>query len=156
MACNCKVVWKNNRIFDGFDKSGRLVNIDASAMYGGDDTAPSPMDLLAIGLSGCTGIVMTIAMEDMNIAMDSLQVHGSGERSANEPGEYVQLGVCFEAKGADITHEIMQKAICDYVILKAPVYATLSKSCPISVDYMLEGKTFRYDAHSDSFNELNK
>ena len=44
------------------------------------------MDLLLMGLSGCTGIVMTIAMEDMEAGLESLEIRAEGTRS-EDPGE---------------------------------------------------------------------
>lgn len=154
MSCTCKAVWKKNRIFDGFDKNGRLVNIDASAMYGGDDTAPSPMDFLILGLSGCTGIVFTIAMEHLGVVLQSLEVHGEGCRAEQEPGEYLSMGVFFNVEGDGINHDIIRKAITEFVIPKAPVFCTLGKSCPIRIGYMHDGGTYEYHPDSATFAEL--
>ncbi|MGE4292568.1 MAG: OsmC family protein [Desulfovibrio sp.] len=130
------------------------MNLDASAMYGGTDTAPSPMDLLIIGLSGCTGIVMTIAMEQLGIELDSLEVFANGDRAEQDPGEYSKMCVQFDARGNGITHEIMQKAIIEFVIPKAPVLCTLGKSCTICIGYLLDGNAYQYIPESNSFSEL--
>ncbi len=154
MSCTCNLVWKGKRIFDGFDKSGRLVNIDASAMYGGTDTAPSPMDLLLIGLSGCTGIVMTIAMEHYGVELESLNISAQGSRSETGPGEYADMRVHFDAKGKGVSHETMRNAIREFILPKAPVLCTLSKGCPVTLGYRLDGATYECAAGSDGFTEV--
>lgn len=154
MSCTCNVIWKEKRIFDGFDKSGRLVNLDASATYGGTDTAPSPMDLLLIGLCGCTGIVMTIAMEQFGVDLQSLEIHGAGERAAEEPGDYVSMDVQFEATGEGVSHETLRKAILEFVLPKAPVLCTLSRSCPVQVGYVLDGIAYAYFPERGEFSAL--
>lgn len=149
-----RVVWTGNRCFDAFDQKDRCIKMDASATYGGTDTAPSPMDLLLMGLSGCTGIVLTIAMEDMEAGMETLEIRAEGTRS-EEPGDYAQMKVIFEAKGGKVSHETMQKALLDYVLPKAPVLCTLSRSCPISMGYALDGQTMIMDAETGGFRAAN-
>ena len=145
-----RVVWTGNRCFDAFDQKERCTKLDALGNIRGTDTASSPMDLLLMGLSGCTGIVMTIAMEDMNADLESLEIYAEGTRS-DDPGDYAQMKVIFDAKGGKITNETMQKALLDYVLPKAPVFCTLSRSCPISMGYALDGETWILDAETGEF-----
>ncbi|WP_291496786.1 OsmC family protein [Desulfocurvus sp.] len=123
-------------------------------MYGGTDTAPSPMDLLLIGLSGCTGIVMTIAMEHYGVELESLNISAQGSRSETGPGEYADMRVHFDAKGKGVSHETMRNAIREFILPKAPVLCTLSKGCPVTLGYRLDGATYECAAGSDGFTEV--
>ncbi len=145
-----RVVWTGKRCFDAFDEKNRLTKMDASATYGGTDTAPSPMDLLLMGLSGCTGIVLTIAMETQGVELDSLEIRSEGSRT-DDPGDYARMQAIFEAKGRGVTHETMQKAILDFVLPKAPVFCTLSRSCPVSLGYELDGEVLFLNPETGDF-----
>lgn len=146
-----RVVWTGKRCFDAFDEKERRIKMDASATYGGTDTAPSPMDLLLMGLSGCTGIVLTIAMEEQGVDLQSLEIRSEGSRT-DDPGDYAKMETIFEAKGQGVTHETMQKAIVDFVLPKAPVFCTLSRSCPMALGYTLNGETMLLEPETGTFN----
>jgi uncharacterized OsmC-like protein len=108
------------------------------------------MDLLLMGLSGCIGIVLTIAMEKQRVELESLEIRSKGCRS-EDPGDYEMMKAVFEAKGKGVTHETMQKAILDFVLPKAPVLCTLSRSCPIFLGYELGGETLFLNIETGDF-----
>jgi len=50
-----------NRVNDNFlfelkNERGHIVNIDARPEFGGNDMGPSPMELVLMGVAGCSGI----------------------------------------------------------------------------------------------------
>ena len=51
-----KVIWKNRMSFIGSAESGFELPLGASPEVGGDNDGFRPMELLAIGLAGCTAM----------------------------------------------------------------------------------------------------
>ena len=51
-----KVTWNNGLNFTGKDDSGFDVPMDTSVDHGGSGRGTSPMELILIGLGGCTAM----------------------------------------------------------------------------------------------------
>jgi putative redox protein len=52
-----------NRVNDNFhfemkNERGMVVNVDSRPEFGGNDMGPSPMELVLMGVAGCSGIDM--------------------------------------------------------------------------------------------------
>ena len=63
MSENKKIVlnWKGNFRFQATNEKGLSINFDALAKYGGEETAPTPMETVLASLAGCTSFdVVTI------------------------------------------------------------------------------------------------
>lgn len=96
---------------------------------------------------------MTIAMEHYGVELESLEVSARGSRAETGPGEYVDMRVYFDAKGKGVGHESLGNAIREFILPKAPVLCSLSKGCPVTLGYRLDGATYEYAAGSDGFTE---
>ena len=51
-----KVIWNDKLSFSGVGESDFTLPLDGEASAGGENTGFRPMELIAIGLAGCTGM----------------------------------------------------------------------------------------------------
>ena len=90
------VVWKGKRRFEAVADSGHAVTIDARPDAGGENAGPRPMELLLMGLGGCTGIDVALILERMRISCDRLEIRLDGERAPEPPERFTRVLLTYE------------------------------------------------------------
>lgn len=99
--------------FEANGMSGVPVHIDAAENIGGHNAGSRPMELLLMGLGGCSAIDVILIMKKQRQVIDDLKVSISGERVKIEGTEmtpFRKINVHFQFKGT-IAPEKAQKAI---------------------------------------------
>lgn len=91
--------------------SGHAVIMDASPEVGGRNTGPRPMELLLLGMGGCTSIdVLTILRKGRHQVRD-LEVQLKGVRASTDPKVYLEIEVHFVITGLGIPASAVERAI---------------------------------------------
>ena len=94
------IEWKGNFRFEAINPDGLTVNFDAPKRYGGEATAPSPMETLLACLAGCTSYDVVSILKKKRQRLESLEVICSGERAADPPQVWKKLEVVYRLRGA--------------------------------------------------------
>lgn len=86
--------------FEGKDASGHTVKMDSSAETGGHDFGIRPMQMLLMGLGGCSGIDIISILKKQKQTVEGFRIIIDGERQAGkDPTLWKQINVIFELKG---------------------------------------------------------
>ena len=99
--------------FQANGMSGVAVDIDAAENIGGHNAGSRPMELLLMGLGGCTAIDVILIMKKQRQVIEDLKISVSGEREKIEGTEmtpFRKINVHFKFKG-NISESKAQKAI---------------------------------------------
>lgn len=99
--------------FEAKGGSGNIVNIDAAENIGGSNSGSRPMELLLMGLGGCTAIDVILILKKQRQKIDDLKINVTGERVKIEGTEmtpFRKINIHFAFKG-DIVVEKAEKAI---------------------------------------------
>jgi putative redox protein len=121
-----EVVRVNNDFgFEGKDANGHTVKMDSSAESGGDNFGIRPMQMLLMGLGGCSGIDIVSIPKKQKQTVEGFRILIDGERQAvKDPALWKYIKIIFELKGA-IEPEKAKRA-CELSIEKyCSVAATL-------------------------------
>ena len=110
-------LWSDHERFIGQASSGHAVVIDAAS----DKTANSPMELVLIGLCGCTGYDVTSILRKKREPFTSLEVRAQAERAANPPSVYTAIKLIYKVGG-----KVSKKAVEDAVHLSKEKYCSVS------------------------------
>ncbi|MBF0621549.1 MAG: OsmC family protein [Magnetococcales bacterium] len=95
----------------GESGSGHTVVMDAAPEMGGRNMGVRPMELLLIGMGGCTSIdVLNILRKGRHDVKDC-DVSVSGKRADTEPKVYTDITVHFKITGTKIPEKAVQRAI---------------------------------------------
>lgn len=100
--------------FEASGMSGVLVQIDAAEDIGGHNAGARPMELLLMGLGGCTAIDVLLIMKKQRQLVEDLKISVSGERGKIEGTQmtpFRRINVHFKFVGTNISEEKAQKAI---------------------------------------------
>ncbi len=86
--------------FEAKDAAGHIVNIDAAEATGGLGAGVRPMQLLLMGLGGCSGIDIISILKKQRQTVENLSIKIEGEReSGGEPSLWKAVTIVFEFTG---------------------------------------------------------
>ncbi len=99
--------------FEAKGASGNPVQIDAAENIGGSNSGSRPMELLLMGLGGCTAIDVLLILKKQRQQVDNLKINLTGERvkiEGTEMSPFRKINIHFAFEG-DINIEKAEKAI---------------------------------------------
>jgi putative redox protein len=96
--------------FVGLGDSGHAVVMDASEEGGGHNTGTRPMELLLMGLLGCTAMDVVSILKKKRQPVRGLKVFANGERAAEHPKSYTKIHLEYVAYG-EVDAEALARAV---------------------------------------------
>lgn len=136
-----KVSWKGGVAFEAETPSGHKVLMDGSPEVGGENRGARPMEMVLVGLGGCTSIDVVLMLEKMMPGqVKDCVVEIEGQRADAIPAVFTHIHVHFKVYGQNLN----EKKVARAVTLSAEKYCSVSKmlekSVEISHDYeIIEG-----------------
>ena len=86
--------------FEAKDKNGNTVRLDAGTASGGTEHGARPMQLLLMGLGGCSGIDIVSILKKQRQQIDEFTIQIDGAREAGkEPSLWESVVIRFHLKG---------------------------------------------------------
>ena len=111
-----KAVWIDQHRFAGEASSAHALVVD-----GDKKTAASPMELVLIGLCGCTGYDVASILTKKREPFTGLEVRAEAERAAEPPTVYTQIRLVYRVRG-----KVSRKSVEDAVRLSKEKYCSVS------------------------------
>ncbi len=90
--------------------SGHAVVMDSSPTVGGENTGSRPMELLILGLGGCTGMDVVSILRKMRQRVDRFEIEIEAERAKTHPKVYTKVHIIYKVWG-DVSEDKLRKAI---------------------------------------------
>ncbi len=112
-----KVIWTDHERFVGHASSGHAVLMDA----GETKTASTPMELVLIGLCGCTAYDVANILRKKREPFTSLAVSAKAERAPGPPSVYTEIKLLYRIGG-----KASPKAVEDAVRLSEEKYCSVA------------------------------
>jgi putative redox protein len=110
--------WTDGERFVGLASSGHAIVVDAAK----DKTAPSPMELVLIGLCSCTASDVVSILRKKREAFTGLEVSAEAERAPEPPSVYTEIKLRYRVSGT-----VSPKAVEDAVRLSKEKYCSVSQ-----------------------------
>jgi putative redox protein len=86
--------------FEAKDANGHIVRLDSNPEKGGVDFGVRPMQLLLMGLGGCSGIDIVSILKKQRQNVEGFEMKIEGERQKEvEPSLWESVKIIFELKG---------------------------------------------------------
>jgi len=117
------VKWQGGKAFEATSSTGHKVMMDASKEVGGEDRGARPMEMLLMGLGGCSGIDVIMMLEKGKQAVTDCQMEVTSERAEGIPAVYTKIHLHFKVTGTDLNEKKVQRAVA----LSAEKYCSVSK-----------------------------
>lgn len=106
-----EVKWTGKMGFVGKGDSNHSIVMDTEPRVGGENTAVRPMELILLGLAGCTGMDVVSILRKMRIDFDRFRVQVQAERAEEHPKVYKKIRLNYTIKGVDIPEDKFKRAI---------------------------------------------
>lgn len=91
--------WHGKRHFQAEGPSGHPIHMDARVEDGGENLGNRPMELLLMGLIGCTGIDISMILERMRQPLESLDIEALGSRRETYPQAFTEIHLIYKING---------------------------------------------------------
>ena len=132
-----KVIWQNGLAFEGTVGSGFSVRLDTIAEEGGG-TGFSPMELLLVGLAGCTAMDVISILKKKRQDVGSFEVRAHGLRADDHPRSFTDITLEFVVHGRNIDPKAVERSIELSRDKYCSVMGTLRKSPQIKTIFRVE------------------
>lgn len=121
--------------FVGESGSGHSVVMDGAPEFGGRNLGFRPMEMLLLGLGGCTAFDVVMILKKSRQNINDCEVNIEAERSEKIPKVFTRINIHFIISGKDLDPDKVEKA----VKLSADKYCSasemLGKTAKISHDF---------------------
>jgi putative redox protein len=132
---NISVNWVDGMLMVGKSHSGHSITMDGPPEIGGDNLGVRPMEMLLLGVAGCTMIDVVTTLKKMRQDFTNCETKLSAERADEHPKVFTDIHIQFIVKGQDLDPKKVEKAIT----LSAEKYCSasimLGKTASITHDF---------------------
>ncbi len=130
-----RIKWIEDVAFMGESETGHAVVMDGAPENGGRNIGMRPMEMLLIGMGGCTSFDVVTILKKSRQAVADCVAEISAERADEIPKVFTKIHVHFVVTG----HNLNEKQVERAVSLSAEKYCSasimLSKSVEITHDF---------------------
>ncbi len=117
-----RVKWVDGKMFVGESGSGHAVVMDGAPEAGGRNLGIRPMELLLIGMGGCSSFDVVMILEKGRQAITDCVAEIEAERAATDPKVFTKIHVHFVVTGRGLDPAKVERAIA----LSAEKYCSAS------------------------------
>lgn len=108
---NTRVKWLDNMSFVGESASGHSVVMDGPPESGGRNLGVRPMEMLLLGLGGCSSFDIVSMLKKGKQDLVDCEVEISAERAESEPKVFTKIHMHFIISGNDLSEKRVKRAI---------------------------------------------
>ncbi len=133
-----KVIWKNQLSFTSTGSNGITIPLTAEPLVGGDKEGIEPMELVAIGLAGCTALDVISILQKKRQDVTSFEVQVHAERAADYPKVFTNITIEYIVVGHHVEPAAVERSIELSATKYCPVQAMLHEACNIEHKYSIK------------------
>ena len=108
---NISVNWVDGLLMVGKSDSGHTITMDGPPESGGENLGVRPMEMLLLGVAGCTMIDVVTTLKKMRQDLSHLETKINAERATDHPKVFTNIHIQFILKGQDLDEKKVDKAI---------------------------------------------
>mgnify|MGYP000085362526 FL=1 len=132
---NLSVNWVDGMLMVGKSHSGHSITMDGPIEIGGENLGVRPMEMLLLGVAGCTMIDVVTTLKKMRQNLTHCETKISAGRADEHPKVFTDIHIHFIVQGKDLDSKKVDKAIT----LSAEKYCSasimLGKTANITHDF---------------------
>lgn len=126
--------------FEAKNEDGKIVNIDGAPDIGGHNMGVRPMQLLIMGLGGCSAIDVVLILQKQKQLVDDLKIELNAERYEDrEPALFKNIHVTFNFKG-DLKAARVKRAVALSMDKYCSVAKILEETATITYGSSINGE----------------
>jgi len=130
-----RVKWVENVTFVGESGSGHAVVMDGPPESGGRNLGVRPMEMLLIGMGGCTAFDVVLILKKARQKVTDCVVEIEAERADSVPRVFTRIHVHFIVTGIDMSDKQVARAVEMSATKYCSASIMLGKAAQITHDY---------------------
>lgn len=132
-----RITWQEHRTFVGESGSGHTVVMDGAPEHGGRNLAARPMEMLLLGMGGCSAFDIVGMLERARQPLARLELEIEADRAADIPQVFTRIHVLYRAFGKGLSEAQVRRAIDLSVTKYCSASLMLGETADISYDLEL-------------------
>ena len=108
---NISVNWVDGLLMVGKSDSGHTITMDGPPESGGENLGVRPMEMLLLGVAGCTMIDVVTTLKKMRQDLSHCETKINAERATDHQKVFTDINIQFIVKGKDLDSKKVDKAI---------------------------------------------
>jgi putative redox protein len=129
------VKWTDGLQFVGESGTGHAVVMDAGIEVGGKNTGMRPMEILLVGLGGCSGMDIASILQKKRQQVISIDAKVRGDMAEEYPKKFTKIVIEYTVTGKDLSDDAVKRAVDLSMSKYCSVKATLDTAAEISYTY---------------------
>lgn len=125
-----RVKWLEKRTMVGESGSGHAIVMDGAPQSGGSDLGIRPMEMMLLGMGGCTMFDVVMILERGREKVTDCEIELEAERADTDPKVFTQVKMIYTFRGHDLNRDKVERA----VKLSAEKYCSASKMIQMSAE----------------------
>ena len=130
-----RVKWLDHMSFVGESPSGHSVVMDGAPEYGGRNLGIRPMEMVLLGLGGCTAYDVALLLQKSRQNVTLCEVDLEAERVDAVPAVFASIKIHFRVSGVDLNPTSVERAVKLSAEKYCSVTRMLEKSVEIDYDW---------------------
>ncbi|MCZ6895850.1 MAG: OsmC family protein [Gammaproteobacteria bacterium] len=130
-----RIKWVEDRTFVGESGSGHKFVLGTAFGPEGRTPGPSPMELVLIGMGGCTAFDVVHILEKGREAIEDVAVELEAERADQDPKVFTRIHMHFTVKGRGLAVAKVERAIKLSAEKYCSASAMIAKTATITHDF---------------------
>ena len=106
-----RIKWTEARSFVGETGSGHAIVMDGPPDAGGRDLGPRPMEMLLLGLGGCTAFDVVDILQKGRQPIEDCVIEIEAERAETVPKVYTKIRLVYKVIGQGLDPSKVQRAV---------------------------------------------
>ena len=132
------VKWTGDMRFVGESDGGHTISMDSARKLGERNLAPSPMEMILIGLGGCNSFDIVKLLKEAGQDVHGVDIHLEANRANTVPAVFTHIKGHYTISGCNIDGKEVEKAIQSSANHYSSVSRMLEKTSQITYDYEIK------------------
>ena len=111
MSTTAKITWVDGALLVAEGGSGHTITMDGAAEIGGHNLASRPMEVLLMGMGGCTAIDVVSMLKKQRQDIEGVEVSLLAERAEDHPKVYTSVKLVYTVRGRKLNKALVERAV---------------------------------------------
>lgn len=138
MATTARITWVHDAMFVGESGSGHTITMDGSPDVGGRNLAARPMEMVLIGMGGCTAIDVASMLRKQRQDVRGIIVELEAERADDHPKVFTAVKLVYRVRGKKLNRALVERAVSLSDEKYCSATAMIRKSAAVTHEIVLE------------------
>jgi putative redox protein len=138
MSTTAKISWVDGALFVAEGGSGHTLTMDGAPDVGGRDVASRPMEVVLMGMGGCTAIDVVAMLRKQRQDIEGVEVSLAAERAEEPPKVFTSVKLVYTVRGRKLNRALIERAVSLSEDKYCSATAMIRKSASVSHEIVLE------------------